>query len=281
MRSIRVILACLLALIVIAPAGAQQRPPSSYRILVVNDDGIRAPGLAALAQILQAIGDVTVIAPVDNQSGTSQSVNTRQAIFREDVTLANGLRAIGLTATPATAVQVAVKNIMQPRPDLVVAGINNAYNLGTSTYLGGTVGAARQAAMEGVPAIAASMAAAAVPRDVLAAAEEVLGVARRLKQYGLPPRTFLNVNLPPMPQGGYKGYQVTTQADVRGGSETFAEAKHPGSGATIYWSVYNEGGAAPQGTDIWAVQNGYVSVTPMRVGETDPAALDAVRQWFR
>jgi 5'-nucleotidase len=170
---------------------------------------------------------------------------------------------------------------MQPRPDLVVAGINNAYNLGTSTYLGGTVGAARQAVMEGVPAIAASMAAAAVPRDVLAAAEEVLGVARRLKQYGVPPRTFLNVNLPPMPQGGYKGYQVTTQADVRGGTETFAEAKHPGSGATIYWSVYNEGGAAPQGTDIWAVQNGYVSVTPMRVGETDPAALDVIRQWFR
>jgi 5'/3'-nucleotidase SurE len=108
MRSIRVILSCLLALIVIAPAGARQPPPSSYRILVVNDDGVRAPGLAALAQILQAIGDVTVVAPVDNQSGTSQSVNTRQAIFREDLTLANGLRAIGLTATPATAVQVAI-----------------------------------------------------------------------------------------------------------------------------------------------------------------------------
>ena len=290
MRSARfAILALLLAVGALERAGAAQqtaaiappRQPPPYRILVINDDGIRAPGLAAAAQILQAIGDVTIVAPSENQSGTSQSVNTRQPIFREDLTLSNGLRAIGLTATPATSVQVAIKNIMAPRPDLVVAGINNAYNLGTSTYLGGTVGAARQAAIEGVPAIAASMAAAAVPRDIGAAAEELLGVARRVKQYRLPARTFLNVNIPPMPAGGYKGYRVTTQASVRGGTETFAEVKHPGTGATIYWSVYQEGGTAPDGTDLWAVENGFVSVTPMRVGETDAAAIDAIAAWFR
>jgi 5'-nucleotidase len=281
MRSIRLAIAALLALALGVSVGAQSAAPRAYRILVVNDDGVRAPGLAAVAQILQAIGDVTVVAPSDNSSGASQSVTTRQPIFREDITLANGLRAIGLTATPATTVQVALKNIMRPPPDLVVSGINNALNMGTSSYLGGTVGAARQAAMENVPSIAASMAAAAVPRDLLAAAEEVLGVARRVKQYGMPPRVFLNVNVPAMPEGGYKGYQVTTQAEVRGGVETFAEATHPGSGATIYWSVYREGGTAPQGTDLWAVQNGYVSVTPMKVGETDEAQLDTVRRWFR
>jgi 5'-nucleotidase len=280
MRRIRLLLATLLALGALAPLAAQQAPPS-YRILVVNDDGVRAPGLAALALVLQAIGNVTVVAPSENQSGASQSLTTRQPIFREDLRLSNGLRAIGLTATPATTVQVAIKNIMMPRPDLVVTGINNSYNLGTAVNLGGTVGAARQGAMEGVPSIAASMASAAVPRDIIAAAEEVLGVARRLKQYGLPTRTFLNVNIPPMPQGGYKGYQVTRQAETRGGVETFAEAKHPGTGATIYWSVYNEGGMAPEGTDIWAVQNGFVSVTPLAIDDTDTRALDAVKGWFR
>jgi 5'-nucleotidase len=289
MRSIRpAILALLLAVGALGGAGAarpvastQASQPPPYRILVVNDDGVRAAGLAAVAQILQAIGDVTIVAPSENQSGTSQSVNTRQPIFREDLTLPNGLHAIGLTATPATTVQVAIKNIMTPRPDLVVSGINNGYNLGTSTYLAGTVGAARQAVMEGVPAIAASMAAAAVPRDIGAAAEEVLGVARRVKQYGLAARAILNVNIPPLPAGGYKGYRVTTQAYQRGGTETFAETRHPGTGTTIYWSVYQEGGNAPEGTDIWAVQNGYVSVTPLRVGETDAAAIDAIAAWFR
>jgi len=281
MRSIRAILAASFTIALLVPLTAGQRQPSTYRILVTNDDGIRAAGLAAVAQRLQTIGEVTIVAPSENQSGASQSLNTRQAIFRDDVTLTGGLRGIGLTATPATTVQIAIKNIMAPRPDLVVAGINDAYNMGTSTYLGGTVGAARQAVMEGVPAIAASMASAAVPRDVAAAAEEVLGIARRAKQYGLPPRTFLNVNVPPVPEGGYKGYQVTTQALQRGGAETFAEAKRPGTGATIYWSVYAEGGTASEGTDMWAVQHGFISVTPMRVGETDTAAIDAVRAWFK
>jgi 5'-nucleotidase len=121
-----------------------------------------------------------------------------------------------------------------------------------------------------------------VPRDIGAAAEEVLGVARRVKQFGLPAHTFLNVNVPAMPAGGYRGYRVTAQAFARGGVETFAEVKHPGTGATVYWSVYEEGGGtAPEGTDIWAVQNGYVSVTPMRVGETDTSAADAIAAWFR
>src|SRR5690606_8886504 len=101
------------------------------------------------------------------------------------------------------------------------------------------------------------------PRSIGAAAEEVLGVARRIKQYGLPPNTFLNVNIPAVPEGGYKGYMIATQAMQRGGEEAFAEMKHP-SGRTIYWNVYKEGGTAPEGPDIWAVSNGYVSVTPMK-----------------
>jgi 5'-nucleotidase len=281
MQRRRVFFPLLAALCLLAPLGAQQRPaPPPYRILVSNDDGVRAPGIAAVAQILQAIGDVVIVAPAENQSGKGHSIVTSEPIFRDDLTLPNGLKAIGLTATPASTVNVAIRNIVSPRPDLVVSGINFGYNLAYSTYLSGTVGAAREGAMHGVPAIAASLAAAGAPRDFVAAAEEVLGVARRVKQYGLPPNTFLNVNIPPLPAGGYKGYMVTTQAMMRGGDESFAEMKHP-SGRTIYWNVYREGATAPNGTDIWAVENGYVSVTPMKIGEADTALTDTLRGWFK
>jgi 5'-nucleotidase len=266
---------CLLA------ATATQQPQRSYRILISNDDGVRAPALPVLAEALSPIGDVIIVAPIDNQSGVSQALTAAPPIAREDLTLASGLSAIGLSATPATTIQIAIKNIVMPRPDLVVTGINTAYNLGASAYLSGTVGAARQAVIEGVPAVATSMATPAVARDLMPAAQQVAGIVRQLRDHGLPSQTFLNVNIPPMPTGGYKGYQVTSQAEVRGGVERFVEGKRPGTNQTMYWSVYTEGAAAPQGTDIWAVNNGYVSVTPMRVGEYDEKLAVMVRGWFK
>jgi len=275
------IFVALLAVCLLAPVSAQQlRQPPPYRILVSNDDGVHAPGIAAIAIILQLIGTPIIVAPAENQSGKGHSIVTTEPIFREDLTLPNGLRAIGLTATPASTVNVALRNIVMPAPDLVVSGINRGYNLGFSAYLSGTVGAAREAAMHGIPAIAASLAEGATAEDLVSAAEEVFGAARRVKQFGLPPNTFLNVNVPRMPAGGYKGYMITTQALMQGGQESFAETKHP-SGRTIYWNVYKEGANAPQGTDIWAVENGYVSVTPMRLGETDLTQVDALRQIFK
>lgn len=280
MPSVRLLVTLIAALALLAPAGAQQRKVPPYRILVSNDDGVRAPGLAAVAQILQAIGDVTIVGPSANQSGAGHSIITSQPIIREDITLPNGLRAIGLSATPASSVNVAIKNIMRPAPDLVVSGINAGHNLGFSGYLSGTVGAAREGALHGIPAIAASLAEAGLPRDYGHAAEEVLGVARRVKQYGLPRGTFLNVSIPARPANGYRGYLVTTQALQRGGDESFAETKNPRNGNIVYWNVYKEGGTAPEGTDIWAVAQGYVAVTPMKIGETDPGQMDALKAIF-
>ncbi len=280
MKRTRVFVVLLLGAWLVAPAPAQQRPPAPpYRILVSNDDGVRAPGIAALAQVLQAIGEVTVVGPAENQSGKGHSIVTSEPVFREDLTLPNGLRAIGLTATPVSTMKIALKNIVTAKPDLVVTGVNRGLNMGFSSYLSGTVGGAREAAMHGIPAIASSLAEAGMPRDLVYAAEEVLGVARRVKQWGLPPHTFLNVSIPAMPQGGYKGYRITAQAMQEGGDESFAETKHP-SGRTIYWNVYKEGATAAEGTDIWAVSNGYVSVTPMKVPETDPAQMKALENIF-
>ena len=118
-------------------------------------------------------------------------------------------------------------------------------------------------------------------RDVASAAQQVAGIVRQVRQHGLPPQTFLNVNVPPMPADGYKGVQVTAQAAVRAGIETFEEAKRPGTDRTVYSSVYKEGASAPQGTDIWAVNNGYVSVTPMHVGEYDEKVAGTLKDWFK
>ena len=279
-RDLRAFCTAFTAVCLLAVTDAQQ-PPRSYRILISNDDGVRAPALPVLAQALRALGEVFIVAPVENQSGVSQALTAAPPIAREDLALTGGLAAIGLSATPATTIQIAIKNIVMPRPDLVVTGINTAYNLGTSAYLSGTVGAARQAVIEGVPAVATSMATPAVAHDLVPAAQQVAGVVRQVRDHGLPPQTFLNVNIPSRPTGGYKGYQVTSQAAVRAGVERFLERKRPGTNQTMYWSVYTEGATAPQGTDIWAVNNGYVSVTPMRVGEYDEKLAVMVRGWFR
>lgn len=273
MRTLRAIAALLVSLCLLVPAGAQ----TTYRILVSNDDGVRAPGIAAVAQALQALGQVTIVAPAEGQSGKGHAITITEPIFREDLTLPNGLKAIGLTSTPVSAVKVALKNILKEKPDLVVSGINRGYNLGLSAYLSGTAGVAREAAMWGIPAIAASL---AVPgtRDYTAAAEAVLFIAARVKANGLPPGVFLNVNIPPGDE--YKGRLVTTQAMQHGGDESFAETTHP-SGRTIYWNVYREGGGGLEGTDMWAVENGYVSITPLKVPEHDPAVGDRIKGWIQ
>jgi 5'-nucleotidase len=283
MRRLRILLALSFAACLLAPAGAQQfRQPPPYRILVVNDDGVRAPGIAAVAQALQAIGTPIVVGPAENQTGKGHSIVTSETVFREDFSLPNGLPAIGLTATPASVVNIAIRNIVMPRPDLVVSGVNTEYNLGLSTQVSGTVGAAREAARHGIPAIAVSMSGAVFPKELVFAAEEAVWVARRVKQWGLAPNTFLNVNVPAMPQGGYKGYMITRQGQVRTGAESFVEVKHP-SGRTVYWNVYSERRSEPQpeGTDFWAVENGWVSVTPMKIDETDTSQFDQLRAIFK
>jgi len=283
MHRARVFLAVVLSLPAVAPLDAiRAQALPSYRILISNDDGVRAAGIAMLAQTLQAIGDVTIVAPADNYSGAGHSIVTSAPVFREDLTLPNGLKAIGLTATPASTVDIALRNILAVAPDLVVTGINRGYNLGLSIYVSGTNGAAREAAFRGIPAIAASIDTSVSPQELGSAAEEILGVARRAKQHGMPKYGFLNVNVPPRPAGGYKGYQVTTAASIKGGRESFAEVQRPATNQTIYWDVYTpENQPAPQGTDIWAVSNGYVSVTPLKVGETDASQLDVLRGWFK
>ena len=273
MTRFRLIVVLLATIGLLSPLEAQQfRQPPPYRILITNDDGVRAPGLAAVAQALQAIGSPIVVAPADNQTGKGHSIVTTEPVFRQDLTLPNGLPAIGLTATPASTVNIAIRNILMPRPDLVVSGVNPGYNFGHSVHMSGTVGAARMAAMLGVPAISISQDAAAFQKEMVFAAEEAIWVARRVKAYGLPAGTFLNVNVP---EGVIKGVRATVQAR-RNHITKVAQRLDP-RGRPYFWiEEASDEWDFDEQSDHNAVKSGYISVTPLQPDLTDHNALAQV-----
>ncbi|MGE0394979.1 MAG: 5'/3'-nucleotidase SurE [Vicinamibacterales bacterium] len=273
---IRVALVAVCLGLAVAWPGAQ----TPYRILLTNDDGVAAPGLQAMAEALRALGDVQIIAPAENQSARGTALTTADPIHRLDITLPNGLAAIGLTATPATTVRVAVTKIAVQRPDLVVSGINNGVNTGLAAYISGTVAAAREAASMGIPAIASSLAFRAA-KDVVsfrAAAEATVRVARIVRTQGLPKGIFLGVNVPEGTMATYKGIRATRQGTSLGVVESYDERLSPRTGKPYYWNRLVEAGATDvEGTDTWAVGQGYVAVTPYRVGEFDQATFDTLQ----
>lgn len=260
----RILIPLFLLLLGVVPAAQQASKP--YRILVTNDDGVRAPGILALAQSLASVGEVTIVAPAENQSGKGHSITIGDPIYVDKITLPGDLQAWSVVATPATCVKVALGALMTEKPDLVVAGINRGYNLGTVTYVSGTVGAAREAALSGIPAIASSLAVEGHP-EYGAAAEMVRRVAEEVKARGLRPGVFLNVNVPIGALDALKGLQVTRQS-MQTGKERFEEQQTP-TGRRYFWSVWDEPTGDVEGTDVWAVEHGYVAVVPLKAGEFD------------
>ncbi|MBE3073225.1 MAG: 5'/3'-nucleotidase SurE, partial [Acidobacteria bacterium] len=259
-------LALLLSVLVLAAPAGEPQTPLPYRILVTNDDGVRAPGILALAQAMRSLGEVTVVAPVEAQSGMGQAISITDPIYVEPVQLPGGIAATALTATPASCVKVALHALLDHKPDLVVSGINRGYNLGMTAYVSGTVGAAREAALQGIPAIASSLASTGDPRYE-AAADVTRRVAAYVKAKGLEPGVLLNVNVPAGAADALLGIRVATQSAL-GGTEQFEEQKSP-RGRRYFWNIYREPDSDVQGTDVWATSQGYVAVTPLRVGEFD------------
>ncbi len=272
----------LVTLALVGLVAAWPRAQAPYRILLTNDDGITAPGLQAAADALKALGEVQIVAPAENQSAKGTALTTADPIHRTDVTLPNGMAAIGLTATPATATRVALTKIVIARPDLVVSGINHGVNTGLAAYISGTVAAAREAASMGIPAIASSLAfrAASDVASYRAAAEATVKVARVVKTRGLPKGIFLNVNVPAGTMQTFKGIRLTTQGHSLGVQDSYEERVSPRTGKPYYWNRIVEGAEDIDGSDSWAVPNGYVAVTPYKVGEFDAATFEALRNAF-
>jgi 5'-nucleotidase len=272
-RPLRTIAVLAVSTLFAVPIAGRQ-PAVPYRILVTNDDGVKAPGLLALAQVLQSLGEVTVVAPAEEQSGMGHAISITEPIYLDQVELPGGIVATALTATPASCVKVALDALLDHKPDLVVSGINRGYNLGMTAYVSGTVGAAREAALSGVPAIASSLASAGDPHYE-GAAEMTRRVAAYVKSHGLEAGVFLNVNVPAGTADSLRGIRVATQSALSG-TEGFEEQKSP-RGRRYFWNIYREPSRDVEGTDVWAASQGFVAVTPLRVGEFDRKTYEGIK----
>ncbi len=250
----------LFALALASACGAGAPAPPAARplaILITNDDGIEAPGIAALAEALAPLGTVTVAAPDGGRSGSSHGVTSDRPIaVRESER--RGQRWIAIDALPATCVRLAVEELLTSKPDLVVSGINQGENLGTVTFYSATVGAAREGAFLGVPAIAVNLV-GSKGMDYAAAAAVTADIVRALGRDGIPRGTFLNINVPPLPRERLRGLRVVRQ-DTRAPVDHFTRTVSP-EGVTLYRPGWDHLDPAVPGTDIWAVRNGYVSVS--------------------
>ena len=244
------------------------------RILVSNDDGYLAPGLAALAAAMRSFGTVTVVAPEQNSSGASNSLTLSRPLTVS--TASNGVTYIN--GTPSDCVHIALTGLLDERPDLIVSGINNGQNMGDDTIYSGTVAAAMEGYLFGIPAIAFSL----VDKGYAhldAAAEMAAEVVRRHIAQPLPGAFLLNVNLPNRPVADIRGI-VATRLGKRHPSEPVVRAVNP-RGEPIYW-IGPAGGAKEggPGTDFHATSAGYVSVTPLQIDLTHVDQLDGVRAWL-
>lgn len=240
-------------------------------ILISNDDGYRAPGLRCLADMLQSVGKVTVVAPDRDRSGASNSLTL-------DNPLRVGRASNGyayVEGTPTDCVHLAITGLLENEPDMVVSGINAGANLGDDVIYSGTVAAAMEGRFLGLPAIAVSLAAVR-HAHYETAARVILTLLERLEREPVPAETILNVNVPDLPFDELQGWQAT-RLGHRHKSEPVISQFDP-RGRRIYWvgPAGSEQDAGP-GTDFHAVRNGYVSVTPIHVDLTRIDVLNQVR----
>lgn len=245
------------------------------RILLSNDDGYFAPGIAALAQALSPLGAVTVVAPERDRSGASNSLTLDRPLTLRKA--ANGYFYVN--GTPTDCVHLAVTGLLDFVPDVVVSGINYGANMGDDTIYSGTVAAATEGFLLGIPSFAVSL--AAVGRDHFATAGAVTReiISRHLQQ-PMGEAVLLNINVPDVAHGSLQGIEVT-RLGKRHKAEPVVKTTNP-RGDPIYW-VGAAGSAqdAGEGTDFYAVAQGRVSVTPLQMDLTRFTQMDAVRQWLR
>ena len=253
------------------------------RILIANDDGYLAPGLAALVKACEGLGDLDVVAPEQNASGTSNSLTLGRPL--SVFTASNGF--LYINGTPSDCVHLALTGVLPQRPDLVVSGINQGANMGDDTLYSGTVAAAMEGYLFGIPSIAFSQvekgwtdldAAARVARKVIQQVLTQLPVHGVSKPSARAP-FLLNVNIPNRADADRLPVQVT-RLGRRHSSEALIRQTSP-RGDTMYWiGPAGDARVAGEGTDFHATANGRVSVTPLQVDLTDHAALPDWQTWW-
>jgi len=244
------------------------------RILLSNDDGYFAPGLATLAEAVRQVAHIDVVAPERDRSGASNSLTLSRPLRM--LRAANGFYYVD--GTPTDCVHLAITGLLTQEPDMVVSGINHGANLGDDVIYSGTVAAAMEGRFLGLPAIAVSLV-GREGRYFATAARVVLSLLDKLKNHPLPTDTILNVNVPDIPYEQLGGFEAT-RLGHRHKAEPVIKSADP-HGNAIYWVGPSgaEADAGP-GTDFHAIRQNRVSVTPLHVDLTRHMALSQVASWL-
>ncbi len=238
------------------------------RILLTNDDGIHAEGLEVLERIARQISDdVWVVAPETDQSGVAHSLSLNDPLRVREI----DERHFAVRGTPTDCVIMAVRSILDTPPDLVLSGINHGSNIADDVTYSGTIAAAMEGTLMGVRSIALSQAydfgsEFGVRYDTAEA--HAVGVIRSLLEFDLPSDTLLNVNFPKHPPEAVQGVKVVRQGKRDAGS-LYIESRHDGRGKPYHWlAFHNRVPSAREGTDLGALKDGYISVTPLHLNLT-------------
>ena len=242
-------------------------------ILLTNDDGYQAAGLLGLAEVLQDLATVSIVAPSTEQSGAAQSLTLRQPIICNNI----AERQWAIDGTPADCVIVALHKLLPQKPDLVISGINHGANLGENIYYSGTVGAARESALHHIPSLAMSLCSKAKGIKFDDAARIARAAAELILQNGLPDQVLLNVNVPPAWNGGVR----LTRQSKKITRNQLTEGKDP-RGRSYFWLFEQkiDKDVAPD-TDYAAIFASHVSVTPLHLDPTHADSLNGLAHWAK
>ena len=256
-----------------ARPGVDEPDRKMPNILLTNDDGYSAPGLSALAAALEDLATVSIVAPSSEKSGTAQSLTLRQPIVAQQV----GERHWSVDGTPADCVIIALHKLLPERPDLVISGINFGANLGENVYYSGTVGAAREAALHHIPALAVSLCSKAHGSNFQDAARVARSAAELVLKNGLPDQVLLSINVP-QPWSGEVRFTRQSKKITR---NQLSEGKDP-RGRSYFWLFEQKiDGDAEPGTDYAAIFSRAVSVTPLSLDPTHTESLNHLSHWAK
>ncbi|ABZ75796.1 stationary-phase survival protein SurE [Shewanella halifaxensis HAW-EB4] len=244
------------------------------KILISNDDGVNAEGIAALTTALNQIAETLTVGPDRNCSGASNSLTLTNPLRLN--TLDNGF--ISVSGTPTDCVHLAIRELYQDEPDMVVSGINAGANMGDDTLYSGTVAAAMEGRFLGFPAIAISLVGHEL-KHYDTAAHYALKIVKALQDSPIAQDKILNINVPDLPLAEVKGIKIT-RLGARHRAEGMVRTQDP-AGREIFWlGPPGDEQDASDGTDFYAVANGYVSITPLTVDLTAFEQLSALESWL-
>lgn len=248
-------------------------------ILVTNDDGITAPGIRMLISIMNEIGDVVVVAPDSPQSGMGHAITVNDVLHCNPITVDDGPQLeYSCSGTPADCVKIAVNKILNKKPDLCVSGINHGSNSSINVIYSGTMSAAVEGGIEGIPSIGFSLLDYNWDADFRPSKEFVKKITLNVLKNGLPDGVVLNVNIPKLKKEEIKGIKICRQAHGLWNAE-FDKRTNP-LGKDYYWlSGKFENLDYGQDTDIWALENGYISVVPTQFDLTAHHYIQKLNNW--